>query len=85
MATGSNEVAKQIVKDRAVPELDLTFGYYWEEIAGEEPKWHVFLGQPAIFRRALADALMNRRLKRLYFAANGVWVEMPLGIDPSLS
>lgn len=78
------ETTKQIGKDKAVPELDLAFGYYWEEKAGEDPKFHVFHGQPAIFRRALADALLNPRLKRLYFAVNGVWVEMPLGSDPSL-
>jgi len=78
------EIPKQIGKDNAVPALDLSFGYYWEEKAGEDPKFHVFHGQPAVFRRALADALLNPRLKRLYFAVNGVWVEMPLGSDPSL-
>lgn len=78
------ETTKQIGKDNAVPELDLTFGYYWEEKTGEDPKFHVFHGQPTIFRRALADALLNPRMKRLYFAVNGVWVEMPLGSDPSL-
>ena len=29
-------------------------------------------------RRALADALLNKRMTRLYFAADGIWVEMPI-------
>ncbi|MFO0578418.1 MAG: hypothetical protein U1A78_30810 [Polyangia bacterium] len=63
--------------DRAVPALDLAFGYWWVA-EGQEPQWQVFVGQSEVFRRALADALLNPRMKRLYFAVNGVWVEMPL-------
>lgn len=60
-----------------VPQLDLAFGYYWE-VAGQPPQWHTFVGQPEIFRRALADALLSKHMTRLYFAADGIWVEMPI-------
>ena len=36
------------------------------------------MGRPDIFRQALADSLMNKRMTRLYFAADGVWVELPI-------
>lgn len=68
---------QSVGKDRAVPALDLAFGYWWV-VEGQEPQWQVFVGQSEIFRKALADALLNPRMKRLYFAVNGVWVEMPL-------
>jgi hypothetical protein len=42
-----------------VPQLDLAFGYYWEPEPGSQPQWHTFVGNPEIFRRALADALLN--------------------------
>lgn len=71
--TGTQSVGK----DRAVPALDLAFGYWWV-VEGQDPQWQVFVGQSEIFRKALADALLNPRMKRLYFAVNGVWVEMPL-------
>ena len=38
----------------------------------------MFVGHPEIFRQALADALTNRRMTRLYFAADGIWIEMPI-------
>jgi hypothetical protein len=60
-----------------VPTLDQAFGYYWE-VEGQPPQWHTFVGQPEIFRRALADALMSKHMTRLYFAADGIWVEMPI-------
>jgi hypothetical protein len=60
-----------------VPTLDQSFGYYWE-VEGQPPQWHTFVGQPEIFRRALADALMSKHMTRLYFAADGIWVEMPI-------
>jgi len=60
-----------------VPKLDLAFGYYWE-VEGKPPEWHAFIGRPDIFRQALADALLNRRMTRLYFAADGIWLEMPI-------
>ena len=61
-----------------VPQLDLAFGYYWEPEPGSKPEWHTFVGQPEIFRRALADALLSKHMTRLYFAADGIWVEMPI-------
>jgi hypothetical protein len=61
-----------------VPQLDLAFGYYWETEPGSQPQWHTFVGNPEIFRRALADALLNKRMTRLYFSADGVWVELPI-------
>lgn len=60
-----------------VPKLDQSFGYYWE-VEGQPPQWHTFVGQPEIFRRALADALLSKHMTRLYFAADGIWVEMPI-------
>jgi hypothetical protein len=60
-----------------VPTLDQSFGYYWE-VEGQPPQWHTFVGQPEIFRRALADALLSKHMTRLYFAADGIWVEMPI-------
>lgn len=60
-----------------VPKLDLAFGYYWE-VEGKQPEWNTFVGHPEIFRQALADALLNKRMTRLYFAADGIWVEMPI-------
>ena len=60
-----------------VPKLDLSFGYYWE-VEGQAPQWHTFVGQPDIFRRARADALLSKHMTRLYFAADGIWVEMPI-------
>jgi hypothetical protein len=60
-----------------VPKLDLAFGYYWEA-EGKQPAWHTFVGHPEIFRQALADALLNRRMTRLYFAADGIWIQMPI-------
>jgi hypothetical protein len=60
-----------------VPKLDLAFGYYWE-VEGKPPEWHAFVGHPEVFRQALADALLNRRMTRLYFAADGIWLEMPI-------
>jgi hypothetical protein len=60
-----------------VPQLDLAFGYYWE-VEGKQPEWHTFVGHPEIFRRALADALLSKHMTRLYFAADGIWVEMPI-------
>lgn len=60
-----------------VPQLDQSFGYYWE-VEGQPPQWHTFVGQPEIFRRALADALLSKHMTRLYFAADGIWVEMPI-------
>jgi len=60
-----------------VPKLDLAFGYYWE-VEGKQPEWFTFAGRPDIFRQALADALLNRRMTRLYFAADGIWIEMPI-------
>jgi len=61
-----------------VPQLDLAFGYYWEPEPGSQPQWHTFVGNPEIFRRALGDALLNKRMTRLYFSADGVWVELPI-------
>ena len=61
-----------------VPQLDLAFGYYWEPEPGSQPQWHTFVGNPEIFRRALADALLNKRMTRLYFSADGVWGELPI-------
>ncbi len=60
-----------------IPTLDLAFGYYWE-VGGKKPEWNTFIGHPEVFRRALAEALLNPRMTRLYFAANGVWVQMPI-------
>ena len=60
-----------------IPKLDLAFGYYWE-VEGKLPEWNTFVGHPEIFRQALADALTNRRMTRLYFAADGIWIEMPI-------
>jgi len=60
-----------------VPKLDLAFGYYWE-VEGKPSEWHAFVGHPEVFRQALADALLNRRMTRLYFAADGIWLEMPI-------
>lgn len=62
-----------------VPALDSgIFGYYWEPNPGAAPEWHVFAGDPALFRAALADALLNKRMTRLYFSASGIWVQVPL-------
>lgn len=61
-----------------IPQLDLAFGYYWVPQPGAKAEWHTFVGQPEIFRQALADALLNGRMQRLYFAADGVWVELPI-------
>lgn len=62
-----------------VPALDAgVFGYYWEPTAGATPEWHVWNGDPSLFRTALADALLNKRMTRLFFAADGVWVQVPL-------
>jgi hypothetical protein len=61
-----------------IPQLDLAFGYYWVPQPGAKAEWHTFVGQPDIFRQALADALLNGRMQRLYFAADGVWVELPI-------
>ena len=60
-----------------VPKLDLAFGYYWEA-QGKQPEWNTFIGHPEAFRQALAEALLNRRMTRLYFAADGVWIQMPI-------
>ena len=60
-----------------VPKLDLAFGYYWEA-QGKQPEWNTFSGHPEAFRQALAEALLNRRMTRLYFAADGVWIQMPI-------
>ena len=74
------EKKTKLLVERAttVPQLDLAFGYYWEPEPGSQPQWHTFVGNPEIFRRALADALLNKRMTRLYFAADGVWVELPI-------
>ncbi len=74
------EKKTKLLVERAstVPQLDLAFGYYWEPEPGSQPQWHTFVGNPEIFRRALADALLNRRMTRLYFSADGVWVELPI-------
>lgn len=84
MADDDSESTPEKQKDKplverasTVPKLDLAFGYYWE-VEGEPPKWHTFAGNPAIFRQALADALLNKRMTRLYFAADGIWLEMPI-------
>lgn len=62
-----------------VPNLDPNvFGYYWEPTPGAAPEWHVFAGDPALFRATLADALLNKRMTRLYFSASGIWVQVPL-------
>ena len=66
-----------VERANTVPQLDLAFGYYWEA-DGQPPQWHTFVGHPEIFRRALADALLNTRMTRLYFSADGVWVELPI-------
>jgi hypothetical protein len=74
------EKKTKLLVERAstVPQLDLAFGYYWEPEPGSQPQWHTFVGNPEIFRRALADALLNKRMTRLYFSADGVWVELPI-------
>jgi hypothetical protein len=84
MADDDTEVTPAKKKDKplverasTVPTLDLAFGYYWE-VEGKPREWHTFIGRPDIFRQALADALLNRRMTRLYFAANGIWLEMPI-------
>ena len=71
--------AKPLVERAStVPQLDLAFGYYWVPESGSQPQWHTFVGNPEIFRQALADALLNKRMTRLYFSADGVWVELPI-------
>lgn len=60
-----------------IPKLDLAFGYYWE-VEGKPPEWLTFAGRPEVFRQVLADALLNKRMTRLYFAANGIWIELPI-------
>lgn len=71
--------AKPLVERAStIPALDpYTFGYYWEVEPGK-PEWHIFAGNPNTFRQVLADGLLNRRMTRLYFSANGIWVEVPL-------
>ena len=81
MADDTPEAKKSkplVERASTVPQLDLAFGYYWEPEPGSKPEWHTFVGRPDIFRQALADSLLNKRMTRLYFAADGVWVELPI-------
>jgi len=75
----SEEARTKPLIERAstVPQLDLAFGYYWE-VEGQPPTWHTFVGHPDIFRQALTDALRSKHMTRLYFAADGIWVELPI-------
>ena len=75
------EEKKALPKDRAVPEMDLIFGFYLRRDDGEL-EWGVY--QPAMntrdprnmYKYALMDILKNPRLHSLYFATGGIWMSL---------
>lgn len=63
--------------DNAVPDLDMTVGYFIERDG--KLVWEVYNGQPATFRLALIDLLKSQPVKAVYFlASRTIWMRLPI-------
>jgi hypothetical protein len=68
--------------DKAVPDLDMAFGYYLAVPASVDKsgvQFHVYNGSAETWKLALIDILKNPFLKALYFRSGDIWLSLPLG------
>ena len=68
--------------DKAVPDLDMAFGYYLAvptSIDKSGVEFHIYNGSAETWKLALVDILQNPFLKALYFRAGDIWLRLPLG------
>ena len=68
--------------DKAVPDLDMVFGYYLAVPASIDKsgvQFHIHNGNAQTGKLALIDILQNPFLKALYFRSCDIWLSLPLG------
>ena len=64
--------------DKAVPDLDMAFGYYLAvptSVDKSGVEFHIYNGSAETWKLALVDILQNPFLKALYFRAGDIWVQ----------
>ena len=63
--------------DKAVPDLDMTVGYFI--LRDGKMEWETYNVEIGTWRLALIDLLKNNSVKAIYFlAGQSIWMRMPL-------